>query len=97
MAGGMTSGGRHFSAGRPASDSPPHRPDLPPPADVEGPTVRHCLVRHADGEGVTPALPLGWERRQEGWYGLMVLARVDDEAVITVSRWIEEDRPLPPG
>ncbi len=88
---------QHLQAGRLAALNsgaydPPVELDVPRAATKQTPPTRHCWVETSDHRNATAALLLGWDQREDGWWGLVAFARLDDDAVITVTRWLPADR-----
>jgi hypothetical protein len=50
------------------------------------PVIKHCWV--IDHHGRLPALLLGWELREPGWFGRVVRPVRDDQGWIVVEEWM---------
>ena len=55
-------------------------PAAPPPA------LKHCWVLGPQGR--LPGLLLGWEQRDDGWYGRVVHPELDAQGWAVVEQWL---------
>jgi hypothetical protein len=50
------------------------------------PAIQHCWV--TDHHGRLPALLLGWQRREPGWFGRVVRLVHQEQGWIVVEEWL---------